>query len=141
MQSFLQYRRFRRYAQDQYERDKKQAEALEQGMPRMDLETTPLPEEKEIEKHSDIDLLPLTTNLRMPQSHPTRPGLPTLMILKRTVTTQSLGVRMGYALSGIEVRQLSAQMTRTRTRRASRLNTRTKTKTNTNEKEKERPSS
>ncbi|TVY81063.1 putative efflux pump kojT [Lachnellula suecica] len=127
MQSFLQYRSFGRHAQDQYERDKRRAEALERGNAEQgsstqgDAETLGhrassidnfSPDSRDAEKgelpSNGSDQNEGGEGEDMERNH-------TLATIK---SSQSFGTRMGHALSGIEVRQLSKELTRTRTKRA-----------------------
>jgi hypothetical protein len=126
MQSLLAYRKFGKLAREQYERDRKRAEALERGNAETEgavgLEkaksSTQSPDLRDPEKaelpgasnHSDTSLSGESDD-------------PTVQIegLERDATleaTRSMGTRMGHALTGIEVRSLTKELTRTRTRRS-----------------------
>ena len=143
MQSILQYRRFGQHVRAQYERDKKRAEALERG----NAENIPAEEAQgdgghrpsSIDTKSSVTESPDSRDPEKAEQPPSRDENQrtaaegsilversnTLVIIE---TNQSFGTRMGHALSGIEVRQLSKELTRTRS---------TARKTKSNEKDDE----
>ena len=163
MQSFLTYKRFGKRARDQYERDKQRAEALERG--NAETRQLQSYEAVLDHRHSSVDTAASQTEVPSSQSSPDsrdpekgeQPGKFTdeeqdpngdmsvgddggefqRSATRDTVrTNKSFGTRMGHALTGIEVRELSKAMTITRTK------TRNKRsgahKRNTNEKTPER---
>ncbi|KAE8451391.1 hypothetical protein EG329_004020 [Mollisiaceae sp. DMI_Dod_QoI] len=154
MQSYLAYKRFGRYARDQYERDKRIAEALERGNAENDA-----PVQGEPLGHRPLSIDSSHTEIVLPSGNqspdtrdlekgekdedPVRAGedggdiehAPTIDTMDTARTTQSFGTRIGHALTGIEVRELSEEMTRRRTRASGRTHTSTITHTNTHEKE------
>jgi hypothetical protein len=152
MQSILQYKRFGRRARDQYERDKKRAEALERGNAENDAEGNANVQDRG-HRPSSIDSRSSNTKVPSPGQSPDsrdpekaeQPGredqngaenegqhgesLDRNRTLSTVGTNQRFGTRMGHILSGIEVRLLSNEMTRKRKTKSGR--------TPTNEKEPE----
>jgi hypothetical protein len=131
MQSFLQYRRFGKHARDQYERDRKRAQALDGGDAENDGRAEDF-EEAKTHQSSSIDNSP-TPDSRDPEKaelpgNDCSNGQNDGGEVERGATadtlksTQSFGTRMGHVLSGIEVRQLSKELTRTRTSRSGKQN-------------------
>lgn len=138
MQSFLQYKRFGKHARDQYERDKKRTEALDRGNAENLNENA---EQETRHRASSIDASPLygsqqeSPDSRDPEKAE-QPGLKPQNgdreeeeaasnisrsnTLSTITPTQSMGTRIGHALTGIEVRKLSEQMTRRRSRASGR---------------------
>jgi hypothetical protein len=124
MQSFRAYRAFGKQAKAQYDRDRERAEALERGNAENDLaathrgtsiDTDLTPDSRDSEKaelpaHSSGDTDQEDGDVR--EAHRT----------ETAQTVQSIGTRMGHVLTGIEVRQLSKQLTRTRTRARAKKN-------------------
>ncbi|KAL2063303.1 hypothetical protein VTL71DRAFT_5108 [Oculimacula yallundae] len=148
MQSFLAYKRFEKHAREQYERDKKRAEQLERGNAEDNNGDTQ--QEKFGHRPSSIDDNSSSTDV---PSHPPSPDsrdpekgeqpgqgsqtgdqsssqdqnqnrMSRNDTLSTIRTNQSFGTRMGYAMTGIEVRELSEQLTKRRSR-ATRTNTNT----------------
>ncbi|TVY44895.1 putative efflux pump [Lachnellula occidentalis] len=134
MQSVFQYRRFARQVQAQCERDKKRAEAIERGNAEQDgnaqgnsealtHRAPSVNEEEQSPDTRDVEKAELPSSAsssdgngggeRKEEGEDTE-GNDILATMK---TNQSLGTIMGHALSGIEVRQLSKEVTRTRTNR------------------------
>ncbi|TVY90068.1 putative efflux pump [Lachnellula willkommii] len=141
MQSVLQYRRFARQVQAQYERDKKRAEALERGNAEQDstargnsealaLRDSSIDKEEQGPDTRDAEKAELPSNGLSSDSNGDgeRDGEDILATMK---TNHSFGTTMGHALSGIEVRQLSKEITQTRSTRSK------STKANPSEREKE----
>jgi hypothetical protein len=135
MQSILQYKRFGKHARDQYERDRKRAEALEKGNAeneesaetvgggrtghrRSSVDETESPDSRDPEKAEQPGTEGLGADGRDDGGEVQRGS--TADTLK---TTQSFGTKMGHALTGIEVRQLSKKLTKTRTKRSGRMPT------------------
>ncbi|KAE9368694.1 MFS general substrate transporter [Stipitochalara longipes BDJ] len=147
MQSYLAYKRFGKHARAQYERDRKRAEALERG----NAEDGGIgPEGGELgHRDSSIDADSLSTDVPSGDQGPDsrdpekaeqpgnsdenvdqgeeRGGMERNNTLETIRTTQSFGTRMGHAMTGIEVRELSKEMTKRRTRTSGRINTNEKT--------------
>lgn len=138
MQSFLAYRRFERKVREQYDRDRKRAEALDRGNA-SHTSSPPENEEAEAHRHSSIDDLSSETEVPYPNhspddtrdpenaeqpggkedngeasSHPDQDELEQRNTVSRSHTNQSFGTRMGHAMTGIEVRELSEQLTKRR---------------------------
>ncbi|TVY41829.1 putative efflux pump, partial [Lachnellula subtilissima] len=144
MQCVLQYNRFARQVQAQYERDKKRAEAVERGNAEKSFKAqdngeplihraTSIGEEKQSPDTRDAEKAELPSSGSSSDSigGGEREGEDTeendiLAIMK---SNQSFGTTIGHALSGIEVRQLSKEITKTRTNRSK------STKANPGEKE------
>lgn len=122
MQSILQYRNFGRRVQEQFERDPKHTEALEHG--NADDESSSALIEVKTHRRSSIDISSSLDSRDLEKAE--QPGGSSLNQadgddggqnetgeLERGETantlnqTQSFGTRMGHALRGIEVRQLS----------------------------------
>jgi multidrug resistance protein len=146
MQSYLAYKRFGRHAQAQHERDRKRAEAMQRGN---NENGTGSGQDGEALGHSDssIDARSSSTRVASGDQSPDsrdpekaeQPGKPdengevdqeregldelqrnnTLATIR---TNQSFGTRMGYAMTGIEVRELSKELTKRRTRASGRIN-------------------
>jgi multidrug resistance protein len=136
MQSYLAYKRFGKHARDQYERDKKRAEVLERRNAENDTQAQGSPlghRESSIDSsHTEIpspsgDQSPDTRDPEKAE----QPGrtdndggdighTPTMDTLH---VTQSFGTRVAHAVTGIEVRELSEEMTKRRTRASGRSNT------------------
>ncbi|TVY18253.1 putative efflux pump kojT [Lachnellula arida] len=144
MQSVLQYRRFARQVQAQYERDKKRAEALERGNAEQDstargnsealaLRDSSIDKEEQGLDTRDAKKAELPSNGSSSDSNGDgeRGGEDTdgNGFLATMKTNHSFGTTMGHALSGIEVRQLSKEITQTRSTRSK------STKANPGEKE------
>jgi len=139
MQSFLQYRRFGKNARDQYERDKKHAEALHRGnnenqsegaQAGQDHTASPIDHPSSGSYRNPQEESPDSRDLekadqpRRDSQNGEEQGEESRLSLNDTlptiVLTQSMGTRIGHALTGIEVRQLSEQMTRRRSRASGR---------------------
>ncbi|KAG0652008.1 putative efflux pump [Hyphodiscus hymeniophilus] len=129
MQSILQYRRFEKQARQQYERDRKRAEALDrvnaEGESTEDLDETVThrsssiddaesPDYRDPEKAEQPGELPGLKDEEGMEGEELQRG----ETINTTTTRQSFGTRMGHAMTGIEVRQLSKELTKTRTRRS-----------------------
>ncbi|KUJ08846.1 MFS general substrate transporter [Mollisia scopiformis] len=132
MQSYLAYKRFGKNARDQYERDRKRAEALSRGNAENDVQAQgePLGQRQSsiYSSHTEIPSPPgdQSPDTRDPEKgeQPSEDGgeidhAPTMETIH---TTHSFGTRMGHAMTGIEVRELSKEMTRRRTRASGRTN-------------------
>ena len=143
MQSYLAYKRFRRNAREQYERDKKRAEALERGNAANGASGQDGEELAHWESSIDHDARSSNTEIgnQSPDSRDLekaeQPGkgdeaggdsleegddLARSNSLSTVGTTQSFGTRMGHAMTGIEVRELTKEMTKRRTRASGRTN-------------------
>ena len=125
MQSVLQYRRFGQTARRQYERDRKRAEALERG--NAEDESTDV-EETEHRKSSVEDAGSPDSRdpekAEQPGAYPEKDedghqgrDLERGQTQDTMRSVHSFGTRLGHALTGIEVRQLSKELTKTGTRR------------------------
>jgi multidrug resistance protein len=143
MQSYLAYKRFGKRARAQYERHRKLAEAME----RANAEVGSEPDGEALgHRESSFDAGSSSTRVvsgdQSPDSRDLEKGeLPGRQpgngdenkvegdemerndTLETIRTTQSFGTRMGHALSGIEVRELSKEITRRRTRASGHTNT------------------
>jgi len=141
MQSYLAYKRFGKHARAQYERDRKRAEAMERG----NAENGGNGQDRGEEGHRDssIDAESSSADVSSGDQSPDsrdpekaelpgksdedegeeRGGMERKNTLETVNTTQSFGTRMGYAMTGIEVRELSKEMTKRRTRASGRTNT------------------
>lgn len=144
MQSYLAYKRFGKHARAQYERDMKRAEAIERG----NAEKGGSDQEGEALGHraSSIDAGSSSTELPSGEQSPDsrdpekaeqpgrsdeiedeikeeKEGMEKNNTLSTVHTVQSFGTRMGHAMTGIEVRELSKEMTKRRTRASGRTNT------------------
>jgi hypothetical protein len=143
MQSYLAYKRFGKHARAQYERDRQRAEAMERANAEVG---SGLDGEALGQRESSIDAVSSSTRVAAGDQSPDSrdpekaelPGRPdgsgeedkeegdemerndTLETIR---TTQSFGTRMGHALSGIEVRELSKEITRRRTQASGRTKT------------------
>jgi len=126
MQSYLQYKRFGRHAQDQYERDKKRAEALSRGnaeqgsKPQGSDETLghrPSSIDDSDSRDAEKGELPSDSN-GPAQNDSSKEEMQRPNTLTTLKSNQSFGIQMGHALSGIEVRQLSKELTHTRTKKS-----------------------
>lgn len=134
MQSFLAYKRFGKHVESQYQRDRKRAEALTRGN---NEELCPADESEETIFHRSSQIeSPSSNSIRDSSQDPekTEPALSPwtdgggtgdaneeelqLETIKTARTNQSFGTRMGHTLNGIEVRQLSPQLSRIRTKRS-----------------------
>jgi hypothetical protein len=128
MQSILQKRRFRKQARKQYERDRKRAEALEHG----NAEDGSAANLDEAKTHQSLSIGDdQTPGSRDPETAEQPRDIADYNRLDRNVgeelergptadtmkTTQRFGTRVSHALSGIEVRQLSKELTKPRTGR------------------------
>jgi hypothetical protein len=153
MQSILAYRRFGRLVQEQYEKNRHRAEAMERGNA-LNTEANANEVGTSVHRASSIDSTS-STNVPSPASFDSRdlekgeqpdthfpPPSPlgdnVDIPAERTVTAHtnhSFGTRLGHALTGIEVRELSAQLTRTLTKRGKILPPRTMEKPGEREKE------
>lgn len=171
MQSYRQYKRFGRLAQEQYDRDIQRAEALARG--NAENEQHGSSQANLSHRRSSIDDTS-SSNTEIPS--PTQDSRDAAKAetpdgqgrcfqeggvgaggidrdgeeesdmerareqrtISRTPTSQSFGTRMGHALSGIEVRQLSQQLIQIRTQRSGDGRTNTNTNTKSGEKEGER---
>ncbi|PQE03207.1 putative benomyl methotrexate resistance protein [Rutstroemia sp. NJR-2017a BBW] len=141
MQSLLAHRRFGRLVQEQYERDKHRAEAMQRGNA-LNTEANANANDAGTNGHraSSIDTtsstnVPTPASLdprdpekaEQPDTHSPSSSHPDDIPAERTAThatahtTRSFGTRLGHALSGIEVRELSAQLTRTRTKKGKHI--------------------
>jgi MFS family permease len=145
MQSFRQYRRFERNARVDYERLKIRQRALEQGQIAGDISENS-PEEEEPTQHRPSSIDSQTSNSEELSTHtldspdlekavpppgffvdgegsnvPRDGGLERALTLTTIKTTQSFRTQMGHELIGIEVRQLSKELTKTRTRKSGRV--------------------
>jgi MFS family permease len=142
MQSFRQYRRFERNARVDYERLKIRQRALEHGQIAGDIsENSPEEEEPIQHRPSSIDCQTpeelSTHTLDSPDLEKAVPppgffvvgegsnvprdgGLERALTLTTIKTTQTFRTQMGHELIGIEVRQLSKELTKTRTRKSGR---------------------
>ncbi|PMD38384.1 MFS general substrate transporter [Hyaloscypha variabilis F] len=139
MQSYLAYKRFGKHARAQYERDRQRAEAMERGNAENGGNGQDGGELGH--KESSIDAGSSSTDILSGDGSPDsrdpekaeqprssdendeegeRGGMERLQTIN---TTQSFGTRMGHAMTGIEVRELSKEMTRRRTRASGRSNT------------------
>ena len=128
MQSILQYRRFGKYARQQYERDQKRAEALEHGNTadgnivlaeamthrNSSIGDTESPDPRDPEKAEQ----PIQNSFSNREERYRGEDLQRGRTTDTLETTQSFGMRMGHAMTGIEVRQLPTALTKTRTRRS-----------------------
>lgn len=143
MQSYLAYKRFGKHARAQYERDRERAEAMERG----NAENGGSSQDEEALGHRDSSIDADSSSTEIPsgdQSPDSRdpekaeqPGrsdenreqnkeddeIERNNTLATIRTGQSFGTRMGHAMTGIEVRELSKEMTRRRTRASGRSNT------------------
>jgi MFS family permease len=162
MQSFLAYKRFDKRVRDQYERDKKRAEALPRGSAET-IDGFQGDGEALGHRHSSVDMRDSQTEVPSDQSSPdsrdpekaeqpsSQPapdpngdgsvgddGAECQRIATRSTvrTNRSFRTRLGHALSGIEVRELSKEMTRMRTKTRNKKSGHSRT--NTNEKNPER---
>lgn len=144
MQSILQYRRFARQVQAQYERDKKRAEALERGNAEQDstaqgdsealtLRDSSIDKEEQSPGTRDAEKAELPSNGSSSDdtADGEREGEDTdgNGILATMKSNHSFGTTMGHALSGITVRKLSKEITQTCSNRSK------STKANSGEKE------
>jgi multidrug resistance protein len=143
MQSYLAYKRFGRHARAQYERDRQRAEAMERANAEVG---SGLDGEVLGHRESSIDAGSSSTRVASGDQSPDSRDLEKAELpggqdgneerdkeegdeierndtLETVRTTQSFGTRMGHALSGIEVRALSKEITRRRTRASGRTNT------------------
>jgi multidrug resistance protein len=140
MQSYLAYKRFGRLAREQYERDQKRAEAMERGNmqhrdePRrnsqgealghrsssidVDSSSTEVPSPSDSQDFRDPEKgeLPGKENGNEKEDEEMGDGMERNATISTIRTNQSFGTRMGHAMSGIEVRELSKEMTRRRSR-------------------------
>lgn len=146
MQSILQYRKFGRNVRDQYERDRKRAEALgrgnaedeeasvgelsghrpssvDTGIRERDVPTDQSPDSRDPEKAEQSSLRgEIEQDAAGLDSH----SLDMIATVPTNRTNRSFGTRMGHALTGIEVRQLSKELTHTRSRGARNVSTRSR---------------
>ncbi|CZS95091.1 probable benomyl/methotrexate resistance protein [Rhynchosporium graminicola] len=144
MQSYLAYKRFWKHARDQYERDKKRAEQLERGITEHNIGDTE--NEKFGHRPSSIDSsfdTDVASHLQSPDSRDPEKGeqqpgqgeqngdhsssqdqndIRRNNTLSTIHTSQSFGSRMGHTMTGIEVRELSEQLTKRRSRAGTRTN-------------------
>jgi multidrug resistance protein len=147
MQSYLAYKRFGNHARAQYERDKKRAEAIERG--NAENAGSGQGGEELGHKESSIDAGSSSSDIlsgdqspdsrdpergeqpersdekddRDKEEEEEEEGMERNNTLATIHTSQSFGTRMGHAMTGIEVRELSKEMTRRRTRASGRTNT------------------
>jgi len=159
MQSFLQYRRFGRHVQAQYERDRKRAEALEKGNTSNASAPPFSPQEPQIgHRSASIDTTSSSTEVpsssldtrdpekaEQPSSGQADPdfidtgGSDTATegadIIHTTATNHSFGTHMGQTLTGVEVRQLSQKLSKIRTSKSTNAQKSTNTNKKTNEPE------
>ncbi|XMA18391.1 hypothetical protein WAI453_011182 [Rhynchosporium graminicola] len=144
MQSYLASKRFWKHARDQYERDKKRAEQLERGITEHNIGDTE--NEKFGHRPSSIDSsfdTDVASHLQSPDSRDPEKGeqqpgqgeqngdhsssqdqndIRRNNTLSTIHTSQSFGSRMGHTMTGIEVRELSEQLTKRRSRAGTRTN-------------------
>jgi len=144
MQSFLAYKRFEKHARDQYDRDKKRAEQLDRA--NAEINNDDAKNEKPGHRPSSVDDNSSDTEVpshsQSPDSRdpekaeqpgqedhnddsPSEDGIQRNDTLSTVRTNQSFGTRMGHAMTGIEVRELSEQLTKRRSRAVTRTNTNT----------------
>ncbi|KAH6664086.1 major facilitator superfamily domain-containing protein [Halenospora varia] len=171
MQSYRQYKRFGRLAQEQYDRDIQRAEALARGNAENEQHgssqanlshrrssihdtsssNTEIPSPTQDSRDAEKAEMPDGQGGCFQEGGVGAGGIDrdgeeesdmerarTQRTISRTPTSQSFGARMGHALSGIEVRQLSQQLIQIRTRRSGDGRTNTNTNTKSGEKEGER---
>jgi multidrug resistance protein len=134
MQSFLAYKRFRCHVKDQYDRDVQKAEALSRANA---TSSEDMPVLDGGHRRASIESLSLTSNERTPDARDEEKGEQSTgkdlrigetedggerggfdHVVTESRTRDSFGTRMGNALTGIEVRTLTREMTRTRSRRS-----------------------
>jgi multidrug resistance protein len=127
MQSYLQYKRFGQHARDQYERDKKRAEALERGNAEQDaspqgsdetLGHRPSSIDDSDSRDAEKGELPSNGSTQSQNGEAEGGNIQRNNTLTTQRSNQSFGTQMGHALSGIEVRQLSKELTRSRTKKS-----------------------
>ena len=155
MQSYLAYKRFGKHAQEQYERDRKRAEALDHGNTGSGVENEERNNGNVLAGHRSFSIDNYSTNTEVPSGTPSpdprdpekgeQPGmqqrdgepiqgqegeneLERNETLATVHTTQSIGTRMGRAMTGIEVRELSRELTKRRSRASGRTKKITKEK-------------
>jgi multidrug resistance protein len=144
MQSYLAYKRFGRLARDQYERDQKRAEAMERGNMQnrnghrqnsqggapghrqssidVDTSSTEVPSPSTSQDFRDPEKSELPgkengeENGNKKEDEEMGDGMERNATMSTIRTNQSFGTRMGHAMSGIEVRELSKEMTKRRSR-------------------------
>ncbi|RDW87607.1 MFS general substrate transporter-46 [Coleophoma crateriformis] len=137
MQSLLAYRRFGKTVREQYERDRKRAEALQRGNAeaatpagasavvdhrRLSVETA----SSENVPSSQLAASHLSDTRDLEKAEPTHgTGEDDLKRQETATSVRSFGLTMGNALSGIEVRTLTREMSRIRSRKVGHLATNT----------------
>ena len=141
MQSYLAYKRFGKNARAQFERDRQRAEAMERG----NAENGGSDQSGERLGHRESSVDAASSNTVLPSGDqsldsrdPEKAEQPgnldgdqeeneeegdDMERLATIRTGQSFGTRMGHAMTGIEVRELTKEMTKRRTRASGRTNT------------------
>jgi hypothetical protein len=139
MQSYLAYKRFGENARAQFERDRQRAEAMERG----NAENGGSDQTGECLGHRESSVDAESSNTELPSGDqsldsrdPEKAEQPRnsngnleeneegedMERLATVRTGQSFGTRMGHAMTGIEVRELTKEMTKRRTRASGRTN-------------------